>query len=69
MGGQTDRLRGIAHHEEGDHRDGRRRRRHIEGAAPVVEPAHAEDEQGAYHAAAHVVGHVPDRDDLTPLLL
>ncbi|MNQ55206.1 hypothetical protein D3C85_692900 [compost metagenome] len=69
-GRQTHGLRGVTHHEEGDHRDGsRRRRRHIEGAAPVIEPAHAEDEQRTYHAAAHVVGHVPDRDHFAPLLL
>ncbi|MND87490.1 hypothetical protein D3C80_794910 [compost metagenome] len=69
-GRQADRLRGVAHHEEGDHRDGGGGGgRHIEGAAPVVEPAHAEDEQRTYHAATHVVGHVPDRDHFAPLLL
>ncbi|MNS44994.1 hypothetical protein D3C72_774520 [compost metagenome] len=69
-GGQTHGLRGITHHEEGDHRNGGgSSSRYIEGTAPVIEPAHAEDEQRTYHAATHVVGHVPDRDHFAPLLL
>ncbi len=69
-GWQADRLRGITHHEEGDHRDGSRCScRDIEGTAPVVEPAHPQNKQRANHAAAHVVGHVPDRDHFTPLFL
>ncbi|MNO92407.1 hypothetical protein D3C76_839810 [compost metagenome] len=67
---QADRLRGVAHGDEGKHRHGHgHRRRHIKRRVPVVEQAHADQEQRADQTATDVVRHVPQGHHATAFLL
>ncbi|MNF95772.1 hypothetical protein D3C84_785410 [compost metagenome] len=67
---QADRLWRVAHGGEGKHRHGHGHcRRHVKRRVPVIEQAHAEQEQRADQTTTDVVRHVPQGHHAPAFLL